>query len=242
MTMNCVATSASVFVVLIALTNCAATEDPRSLADSEVTSHFVYIQSSLDGGQKAANLWWYGWGAAYGALTVEQFVAHSQADTEKERQDTLVGYVTSSSGVIGQLVAPVEAGRLAARLRAMPGDTAEQRQTKLAAAESFLRRSAAQEALGRSWKMHVMTGAVNLGIGLFLWLRYDRPARDGLTVFAIGQLVSEVQIFTQPMKAVRDLREYEQGSDLRHASSVGADHPTWYVSATHRGFVVGCRL
>ncbi len=213
-----------------------------ALTDSEVTNRLQYIQSSLDGGEEAADLWWYGWGIGYGALTAEQFVAHSRADTEKERQDTLVGYVTSSFGVIGQLAAPVEAGRLAAQLRAMPGETPEERKVKLAAAENALRRSAAQEAFGRSWKMHAISGAVNLGIGLFLSLRYDRPGRDGLTTFAIGQLVSEVQIFTQPMNAVRDLREYERRSDFGRATAAGADHSTWYVSATPGGFVVGCRF
>jgi hypothetical protein len=242
MTMNRIARTALWLAVVLALTNRAAAEEPRSLSDSEVANRLEYIQSSLDGGQRAANLWWYGWLIGYGGATAEQFVAHSQADTRKQRQDTLVGYVTSSFGVIGQLVAPVEAGRLAVRLRAMPGDTPEARQAKLAAAESFLRRSAAQEEFGRSWKMHAITGAVNLGIGLFLWLRYDRPARDGIAMFVLGQLVSEVQIFTQPMKAVHDLREYERRPDFGHASALGAEHPTWYVSAMPGGLVVGCRF
>ena len=240
--MNRVARTVMWLALMLAFTNRAVAEDPMSLTDPEVANRLQYIQSSLDGGQKSANLWWYGWLAGYGALTAEQIVAHSGADTEKERQDTLVGSVTSAFGVIGQLVAPVEAGRLAVQLRAMPGDTPEARRGKLAAAESFLRRSAAQEEFGRSWKMHAITGAVNLGIGLFLWLHYDRPARDGLAVFALGQLVSEVQIFTQPMKAARDLREYERRSDFGRASALGADQPTWYVGVTPGGFVVGCRF
>jgi hypothetical protein len=242
MAMNRMVRSMSVVMALLALASTVGAEDPQSLADSEVTGRLQYIQSSLDAGQGAANLWWYGWTAGYGAATAEQIVAHCQADTTKERQDTLVGYVTSAFGVIGQLVAPVEAGRLAAQLRAIPGQTPEERQAKLTAAESFLRRSAAQEAFGRSWKMHAITGAVNLGIGLFLWLRYDRPVRDGLVIFATGQLVSEVQIFTQPMKAVRDLREYEQRSEFDHTRTVGADHSTWYVGATPGGMVMGCRF
>jgi len=240
--MNRIARAALCLVVMLALTDRAAAEDPRSLTDSEVANRLQYIQSSLDGGQKAANLWWYGWLIGYRGATAEQIVAHVRADTEKDRQDTLVGAVTSSFGVIGQLVAPVEAGRLAVRLRAMPGDTPEARRAKLAAAESFLRRSAAQEEFGRSWKMHAITGAVNLGIGLFLRLRYDRPARDALAIFALGQLVSEVQIFTQPTRAVHDLREYERRSGFGQRSAVGADQPTWYVGATPGGFVVGCRF
>jgi hypothetical protein len=242
MTMDRIARSASVLVALLALTNHAVAEEPTNPSDSEVTQRLQYIQDALDGGRKAANLWWYGWLAGYGALTVQQVVAHSGADTEKQEQDTAVGAVTSALGAIGQLAAPVEAGRLAVRLRALPGDTPEERLAKLATAESYLRRSAAQEEFGRSWKVQAITVGVNLGAGLFLWLHYDRPARDGLATFAIFQAISEVQIFTQPMKAVHDLREYERRSDFGRASARGAGNPSWYVGAAPGGFVAGCRF
>jgi hypothetical protein len=227
-------------VAMLALVNRAAAEDPKSLTDSEVAARLRFIQGTLDQGQKAANLWWYGWLIGYSGATAQQLAAHFRATSITQKEDTAVGYVTSAIGAIGQLVVPVEAGRFALRLRVKPEDTPEARRAKLAAAESYLRRSAAEEEFGRSWKMHAITAAINLGIGIFVWLHYDRPDTDGLGVFVLGQLVSEVQIFTQPMGAVRALHEYER-ADFAGAGAA-ADRPTWYVSATPGGFVVGCRF
>ncbi len=154
----------------------------------------------------------------------------------------LVGSVTSALGAAGQIVFPLEAGRLAARLRVLPDATPEERRAKLASAESILRLSAAQEASGRSWKAHAVAGAVNLAAGLVIWRHYDRPARDGLVTFAIGQLISEVQIFTQPTRAIRDLQEYERRVGFDRAGALGGDRRTWYVGVIPGGLVVGCRF
>jgi hypothetical protein len=124
----------------------------------------------------------------------------------------------------------------------MPGETPEQRRSKLASAESFLRQAAAQEVFGRSWKTQALATAVNLAAGLTIWLHYDRPARDGLVTFAIGQLISEAQIFSQPMRAVRDLREYDRRTDFDHVSTAPDNQRTWYVSVSPVGFIVGCRF
>lgn len=232
----------SAVVTVCILAGCAVAEEARDLSDREATGRIEFIQNALDEGWGNADLWWYGWLAGYGALTADEIVVHSRSHTEKQKQDALVNAVTSAFGVVGQFAMPLDVGRFAMRLRALPADTPEARRAKLAEAEGFLCRSAAQEEFGRSWKVHAISGAVNLGIGLLMRFHYKRPASDAFTAFAVGQLVSEVQIFTQPMKAVRDLREYEQRSDLEHTGSVENAHRTWYVSVTPAGFGVGCRF
>jgi hypothetical protein len=234
--------AASVFAILLLLTTQLAAQEARDLGDAAVTNRLAYIQNSLDGGQKAADLWWYGWLVGYGAATAGQLAVYSRSDDEKQRQDMLVGAVTTALGAGGVLIFPVEAGGFAARLRAMPGDTLEARRVKLASAEGYLRKAAAQEELGRSFQTQAIATAVNLAAGLTIWLHYNRPAKDGLITFAIGQIISEVQIFSQPMRAVRDLREYQQRTDFDHVSASGAGHRTWYVSVAPAGFVVGCRF
>jgi hypothetical protein len=224
----------------LALATFAAAADPAAPADAEVQRRLDFIQGSLDGGRKAADLWWYGWLYGYAGATAQQFAAHLRTNSVKQKQDTAVGYVTGAFGVLGQVAAPVQAGRLALRLDAMPGETPEQRRVKLAAGERFLRRAAAQEEFGRSWKMQAITLAVNLGTGLFVWLHYGRPDTDGIWFFFLGQAVSEVQIFTQPMRAVRDLRAYEQGSF--GGADARAGRPVWYLNASPGGFVLGCRF
>jgi hypothetical protein len=228
-----------VSVALLLLAGRAVGQEVVSLTDVEVSNRLAYIESALDAGRPAANLWWYGWMAGYGAATAGQLAVRSSTDNEKQRQDMLVGAYTTAFGAAGQLIFPLEAGRFSARLKGLPGATPEARRAKLAAAEELLRTGAAQERLGRSWQPHALAAAVNLGAGLVIWRRYDRPARDGLLTFAIGQIISEVQIFTQPMRAVRDLREYERRSDFDRTSALRPER-TWYVSAIPGGLVVGC--
>ena len=234
--------AASAVVALCILAGSTVAGEARDFSDREVGGRIEFIQNALDEGRGTADLWWHGWLGGYGALTAGEAIAHSRAITEKDKQDALVGAITSAFGVVGQFAMPLEAGRFAGRLRQQPADTPEARRAKLEAAEGFLRRAAAQEELGRSWRMHAISGAVNLGIGLFLRLRYNRPASDAFTAVALGQLVAEVQIFTQPTKAVRDLREYEARSDFGRGGATGSAHSTWYVSATPAGFLVGCRF
>ena len=234
--------TAVVAALLCIMAGQAMAQGTRDLPDREVSGRIEFIQNALDEGQHAATLWWDGWLIGYSVATFGQVASQSGTNSEKQNQDLLVGAATTGLGAVGQLVYPLDAGRVAAQLRAMPGDTPEARRAKLESAEGFLRRTAAQEAFGRSWKTHAISGVVNLAAGLVVWRHYDRPARDGLLTFALGQLVSEVQIFTQPTKAVRDLREYEARSDFGRGGATGSAHSTWYVSATPAGFLVGCRF
>ncbi len=243
MTVTRIAKAASMGVALFLLAGHASAQDVSGPSDREVTRRIEFLQGALDAGRPAADLWWDGWLIGYGAATFGQIVGQYGTHDEKTKQDLLVGAVTTGLGAIGQLAYPLDAGRLAAQLRAMPDSTPEARQAKLAAAERFLRRSAAQEELGRSWRAHAISGAVNLAAGLVIWRHYDRPARDALLTFALGQLVSELQIFTQPTKAVRDLREYESRSDFgRVTGAVPDPRATWYVSAAPGSLLIGCRF
>lgn len=234
--------ASSVFAVLLLLATQLAAQEARDLGDAEVTNRLAYIQNSFDGGRKAADLWWSSWLIGYSAATAGQVAAYSNSGDEKQRQDMRVGSVTTALGAAAQLAFPQEAGWFAAQLRAMPGDTPEARRVKLASAEGYLRKAAAQESFGRSWKTQAMAAAVNLAAGLTIWLHYNRPAKDGLVVFAIGQIISEAQIFSQPMRAVRDLREYEQRPDFGAVGMAANPGRTWYVGVTPGGFVVGCRF
>jgi hypothetical protein len=229
----------SIAVALLLVAGRAGAQGAASATDAEVANRLAFIESALDAGRPAANRWWYGWMAGYGAATAGQLAVYSSTDNEEQKQDMLVGAFTSAFGAAGQVVFPLEAGRFSTRLKALPDTTPEARRAKLAAAEQFLRTGAAQERLGRSWQPHAFAAAVNLGAGLVIWRHYGRPARDGLVTFAIGQLISEVQIFTQPMRAARDLREYERRTDFDRTSAIRPER-TWRVSAIPGGILVGC--
>ena len=238
--MSRIATTASFAMVLCTLAGGAGAQSSVGLSDREMSARIEFIQGALDRGAPAADRWWSGWLVGYSAATFGQIAGQYNTNDEKTKQDLLVGAATTGAGAIGQLVFPLDVGRLAARLRAMPAGTPEERSAKLAAAEAFLHRSAAQEAMGRSWKAHAISGAVNLAAGLVIWKHYDRPSRDGLVTFAVGQLISEAQIFSQPTRAIRDLRDYEARSDFGAESAPRGARSTWYVRASPGGFLVGC--
>jgi hypothetical protein len=147
-----------------------------------------------------------------------------------QRQDLAVGALTSFVGAAGQFVFPLQAGRFAQALRAMPESTPEERRVKLASGERYLEKAAEQEAYGRSWKSQASSVAVNAGAGLATSLFFERPARDGLITFAIGQAVSELQFFTQPMKAVRDLATHQRQGNAASRASSSLARASWSFS------------
>jgi len=67
---------------------------------------------------------------------------------------------------------------------------------------------AAREKAGRSWKIHAVAGAVNLGSGLVTWLVFKRTIWDGLINFAMNTAITEAQIWSQPMRAAKDYERY----------------------------------
>jgi hypothetical protein len=225
--------------VLVMAASSAAAQGAGDPSDVEVTRRLAFVEGALDGGQGAASAWWNGWLIGYGGATAAQAAVYSSSDDEKQRQDMLVGAFATGIGAVDLLLEPMDAARLPARLRQMPDDNPEARRAKLEAAEGFLRKAAAREKRGRSWRTHLLTGAVNLAAGLVIWQHYDRPASDGLTTFAVGQLISEVQIFTQPTRAIRDLDEYEKRSDFGGGAAVAR---SWYVGVTPERVLVGCRF
>lgn len=240
--MSRVTRSVPILLAMLAGVSHAVAQPAVTMSDAEVSGRLAYIQRALDGGEHAANLWWYGWMGGYSAATVAQLAAWGNSHAEKQRQDMLVGLATTELGAIGTVLFPLHAGPFAARLRSVPADTPEARRAKLATAESYLRKAAAQESLGRSWQAHALAGVVNLAAGVVIWKHYHRSASDGFLTFAVGQLISEAQIFTQPTMAVHDLRDYERRTDFGQPAAGGTGGRPWYFGATPGGVVVGVRF
>ena len=97
------------------------------------------------------------------------------------------------------------------KLWPMPEGTPEERRLKLIKAEELLRECAQREKRGRGWSTHLLNLGVNFAAGLVTVLAFDRPWYDGLVTFASGEAVSLVNIYTQPRRAMHDLKNYEVG-------------------------------
>jgi hypothetical protein len=226
-----------VFAILTISGPHASAQDAANRSDDEVAGRIAFIQRALDEGRKGADAWTYGWLAGYGGATVAQAAIYATSEDQHQRDDMLIGAATSAIGAAGQIVFPLRDGRLAARLRKMPQSTTEERRATLVSAEQFLRRAAADEASGRSWRTQLISIAVNLSSGLIIWLHYDHSGRDGLITFGIGQLVSEAQFFSQPTRAVRNLTEYRQRTDFS-ALSTRQRRPAWSLALSPGGLTI----
>jgi hypothetical protein len=145
----------------------------------------------------------------------------------------LVGSATFALGVAGLLIDPFTPARAATKLRPLPETSAAERLAKLKRAEELLRESARREKSGRSLTTHLLNAGVNAAAGIVTVVAFDRPATDGLVTFALGEAISLLNIFSQPMRATRDLKDYEAGKAL--ARPAAAPRLTWSLSVCPGG-------
>ena len=125
----------------------------------------------------------------------------------------------------------------------MPEGSLQERQTKLLKAEEILRQCAQRERDGRGWMTHMLNIGFNAAAGLVTAVAFRRPWYDGLITFATGEAVSLLNIYTQPRRAVRDLKNYEVKYLGRQAASVqNPSDRSWFFSAYPGGFSVGMRF
>ena len=186
-------------------------------SDEEVARRLGFIEARLAAGTPAANRWSYGWLSAYGALTVGQFGAVFATTNPGLRKDLAVGAFSSSLGALPFALFPFTPRFASAELGRWPASTPAERRRKLSCAEGLLRKSAADEARGRSWMTHLGTLGVNIAFGVVLIAGYHRD-RSGINSMIIGTGVGEIQIFTQPTDAIDDWTAYSKG-DLRSVAS-----------------------
>jgi hypothetical protein len=227
--------SGLILLVLILIFQSLNVSSQVETPDSVISERIQLIQNMLDRGRPNANLWWYGWLAGYSAATVAQGAVFILSDEKATRQDMALGAATTLLGAAGQLLTPNEPGRAAERLLQIEGGDAEARLQKLQDAEELLKASALREKAGRSWKIHAITGAVNVSSGLITWLGFKRDLWAGVQNFALNTIITETQIWTQPTKAMKDYqsycRRYKKGEEL-----VSMKHNiNWFVSASPGG-------
>jgi hypothetical protein len=244
---------ASIVLILFLANIAAVYAQETALSDEQVKERLAFITKSLEDGQPAAKRWWYGWIAGYSAGAaamgvlaatnwetapdVQTFAPVPEVDNSFG-QDMLIGSATFALGVVGLVIDPFTPATAAKKLRPLPETTELERQAKLMRAEELLRRCAKREKSGRGLTTHLLNVGVNAAAGVVTVVAFDRPTADGLVTFAIGEAVSLLTIFTQPMRATHDLKKYEAGYSA--AAAAAPPRLTWSVSAWPGG--VGLRL
>jgi hypothetical protein len=202
-------TRRSVIILLLLLlfrVNPAEAQD--DLSDSQIQERLQVIHHMLEQGRPNAARWWYGWLIGYSAATIVQGGIGLTSKDKDTRQDMALGAATTFLGAMGQIMTPIVPRTALDRISGIPESTPAERKAKLAEAESVFREFALRERNGRSWKIHAVTGAVNLGGGLIVWLGFKRSIWEGLGNFILNTAVTEIQIWTQPTRTARDYDRY----------------------------------
>ena len=209
---------------------CLAQEIPDSL----VKLRLQKINEILKNGKPNADQWWYGWFYGYTAATVTQLTVYFLSDDLRTRQDMALGASTTALGSISQLFTPNYHRKALIELNRMNESSSQERFIKLARAEFLLKETAKNEKFGKSWKVHALTGLVNVGSGMVTWLAFKRSFTDGVVNFAINSVITEVQIWTQPTRTLKDYSIYN--ADFKQISFKSANvKPTYYVMALPNG-------
>ena len=203
--------------------------------DSVVSLRIQHIQNILDRNKRNADLWNYGWIGAYSAGTAVQGVVYFLSNKENTKQDMALGAGTTLLAGLFQIIDPLEIGCKARKLAEIPGFTPGERQKKLIFAEETFMNVAKREKSGKSWKIHALNGAVNLGSGLITWLGFKRSVWDGIANFAMNSVISELQILTQPTGTSKAYNLYKQKYDPEIGYHARKPKPDYFVGAGFSG-------
>ena len=210
----------------------------NEIPDSVLKERINHIQSMLDEGKPAAKLWWNAWLYGYSAATIVQGTVFLSSNELKTRQDMALGAATSLVGAVGQLIMPMTPAKAPGKLDLIPGDTPEERINKLNKADELFEASATREKDGRSWQMHAVSSAINLSSGMITWLGFDRTIQSGLINFAINEVITETQIWTQPTRAIKDYKIYCEKYKKGLPSSLYKPKVHLYVNAFYGGLAL----
>jgi hypothetical protein len=221
----------------------ARAQQNAALSDDQVKERLGYIENALHSGQPRAETWYSGWLGAYyvGALAGGMLAGSHWTDTKVKNGETvpdrgfaqgmLVTGATFFLGAGDLLTDPFTPATAPKELGRLPEGTAEERQAKLKKAEELLRKCARREASGRSWTTHLLNIGANAAGAVVIKAAFKQSWGSALVTFASGEAVSLLNIFTQPMRATRDLKEYEAKYLGKNGGTVPArPESNWTVS------------
>jgi len=222
-----------IFILILLIPVSFVLKAQQQLTDSMRTEQIRFIQNALEVSKPNVNKWWYGWLGAYSIASVGQGVIYLTSNDQKTRQDMAFGAGVAALSAVLQGLTPLNTGRDAAIIGGLPETTSSEIQVKLEFAESMLKKNAEIERIGRSWQIHALNEAVNLGSGLVTWLAFKRSVWDGVSVFLLNSAVTEIQIWTQPHKTITDYEEYKRRYKSGKISPV--THQTEYLLKAYPG-------
>jgi hypothetical protein len=199
---------------LLALGTSARAQESRAEAalercTGEVAGRLRFLEASLEGDRRYADLWWKGWSAVYAGGLLVQGTRAAFEEEQGKRADLIVTAAKSGIGLARDWWSPPP-GRLGtSELAGLPTDTPEDCAERLARAEELLRRNAEDSRdARRSWLPHLFNFGLNLAGAVIVAEGFDESA--GWASGALGFAVGEGRIWSYPWQAQSRLTEYER--------------------------------
>jgi len=219
------------------------TRNPSGLSDSELDARLAFLEKRLDDGENYAKYWQWGWTGGYGLgivvgvgksisccsnrkagpggqrdpITGQVFGFHSRK--EKRNEQRVNHIVTAVKGVIGtsRMLLSRHPGRHGAdAMRAIEGDSREDKLARLDKGEELLQSVAKSAERRWSWKAHAGNIGLNLaGAGFIFGFGRESDAWESL---GIGIGVGTIQILSAPKRGIKDLDDYETRFGMKTAS------------------------
>jgi hypothetical protein len=215
----------------------APATSPSLAGRDDTEARLVFISERLLAGRGAAQAWYWTWTAIYGAATIGQAIGFFLSQDLRGQVNWAVGCATTLLGTLLMLITDFPAAYATRELNGMPSGTPEQRRAKLKRAEELLEGAANAESEGRAWYIHLGGAAVSLAGGLILWLAYGFLV-DGIINTVAGIAVTEIQVWTQPTRAIGDWRDYQ----AQFGGAVPGNKPTVRIVPTVGGMALAGRF
>lgn len=220
----------------------AETKMEDSITNESLIERLNYLEKVLYHNECKASQWWKTWTVVYGVATVGQGTVAVVLNDKSTRQDMILGAGTTTLGVLSQLVTPVSSGFKAIGPDSVASLTLSAKQRLLKEDEALLQKQADIAKAGKSWQTHALSGAVNLASGLITWIGFKRPFSEGVLNFALNTVVTEVQIWTQPVWAQRNYKKVRWNLHEEGFRTNSDRIPEWYGCTGPTGVCVGLRF
>jgi hypothetical protein len=197
-----------------------------------------FLEASLAGDRRYADLWWKGWTSVFAGGVVVQGTRAGFEGDEGQRADLIVSAAKAGIGLARSLWSPPPARLGASELASISTATPAGCEERRARAEAILRRNAEKTASERrSWIPHAANLGLNLAGALIVAEGFDE--QDGWVSGAIGFAVGEGRIWSYPWQAENALAAYERrfpASGVPHAPA-----PSWHFESWGTGARVTLR-
>lgn len=195
--------------MLLSLLLLSRQSQARIPADS-IAPRIQFLNKSLQYDQKGTRQWWYSWLGIYGGLTAGQVAGYFVSNETSTRQDMALGAATAFVGVLGQFISPFQPVSFADKICMLPEGSIREQHEKLTQMERLLAERSLMETETRKWKAHIVPTSINLVSGLVTWVGFHRTFWDGVVNFGMNCVITESQIWTQPIRAKRALKRYRE--------------------------------